>query len=654
MLKSEIDTQQEKLMKRWLFVCLFAFLAVSGSAIRAADTLDTAQIDTHVKDWMQMYDVPGASIALVRDGDVIYTRGYGVRDTTTQHPVNENTLFAIGSITKSFTSLAVAQLVDAGKIDLDSPVTAYLPDFKLSDAAATRKLTVRHVLAQTTGLESYADDALWYAGQIKTLQEAVDHIQKMALDGQPGEKYHYNNYNYALAGYLVEKVSGQPWADYLRQHILTPLAMDTANTNVSLSKKTNDFAAPHRLDIPEGMQPIPFFSNFPPIAPAGAINASAAEMAHYLQLQLSSGLYNGKQIVSQKMLREMHHEQVSTGTGGGDTLSQIGLSYGLGWVVGKLDGETLVWHNGGIDGFYAVMGFLPDRKTGVVVLTNADELIADPFATTVLLGLLEKLSGLKETAADTIEKTLGPLVKERQEKLAAARNYQAEPEALEALTGDYISPAIGTLTLERSGSLLTATVPSQGITGLKLVPYEPNGFLAGGLNAAPVTTFTIKKDANGTLTIYQDGTAIATRDDGKSAPSATYTDPHKRFTVTLPVGAAPTQMGDAAFMQRPNGILVVAAAEAEGRSLKDSALHFVQTMDAQFKGEPMDTRDVPIPNGPTWTQYIYTLPDGTIRAILVTRRGDMDYFVGVQAKTSDVQSLVPELNGLLTTFKIAD
>jgi hypothetical protein len=269
-----------------------------------------------------------------------------------------------------------------------------------------------------------------------------------------------------------------------------------------------------------------------------------------------------------------------------------------------------------------------------------------------MLDLLEKLSGLKENAAGAIEKTLGPMIKDRQEKLSAARKYQARTEELDAITGDYTSPAIGTITVERSGSVLTFSVPSQGIEGLKLVPFEPSGFLASGLDSAPITTFTITKDTNGTLTIYQDGAAIATGTDRNGGQAAIYTDPQKRFTVNLPIGAAPTRMGDAAFIQRPNGILVIAAAEAAGRSLKDSALHFVQTMDPQFTGEPVDTREVPIPNGPTWTQYIYNLPDGMIRAILVMRRGGTDYFVGVQAKASDAQSLVPELNGLLTTFKL--
>ena len=127
---------------------------------------------------MALYDIPGASVALVQQGEVLYVQGYGVRSTATGDPVTPDTLFAIGSITKSFTALGVLQLVDQGRITLDAPVITYLPNFTLSDPSATQQVTVRQLLAQTSGLPG-GDDTPWYSGQITTLQEAVDYAAKL-------------------------------------------------------------------------------------------------------------------------------------------------------------------------------------------------------------------------------------------------------------------------------------------------------------------------------------------------------------------------------------------------------------------------------------------------------------------------------------------
>src|SRR5262249_3345834 len=156
--------------------------------------------------------------------------GYGYRDVKAKTTVTENTVFAIGSISKSFTSMSVMQLVDQGKIDLDSPVIKYLPDFKLADPDLTKTVTVRNIMSHASGLPRA--DELWYQNVPASRKQVIDDMVKIKPTAKAGALWQYCNQNFVLAGYLVEKITGQTWEQYVKQHILDPLGMKTTNFNV--------------------------------------------------------------------------------------------------------------------------------------------------------------------------------------------------------------------------------------------------------------------------------------------------------------------------------------------------------------------------------------------------------------------------------------
>src|SRR5690606_29407265 len=162
----------------------------------------------------------------------------------------------------------------------------------------------------------------------------------------PGTLFQYNNQNFALAGWLIEHVTGQTWEDYVRQYIFSPLDMPTANFDIADMQATGNYASPHSLSILEGMQPIPFFDGLAPIGPSGSINANSIEMANYVAFQLGDGTFNGQEIVSQALLDEMHTQQIE--------------GYGLGWVIQEHAGLDIVWHNGSIDGFSSNLVLVPE------------------------------------------------------------------------------------------------------------------------------------------------------------------------------------------------------------------------------------------------------------------------------------------------------
>ena len=470
----------------------------------ASEYADAASVDAFVAGLMSEYDIPGAGVALVQDGEVRYVQGYGVRSTETGEAVTPDTLFAIGSVTKSFTALGIMMLVDQGLISLDAPVLSYLPGFELANADATQRITVRQLLAQTSGLPG-GDDAAWYSGQVTTLPQAVEYASTLSLAAAPGSVHIYDNYNYAIAGYLIEQVTGQPWADFMRDRVLSPLGITGTTFDVQAMQQAPNHAVPHSLDILEGMQPGPFVS-LAGIASAGALNVSAQGMANYLLFQLGDGTFNGQPMISTALLNELHTQQAAyppqppIGPTGFQT-----NGYALGWFTADFNGLQVIWHNGSIDGFYTVVMLIPSQDVGVAVLSNAGLGTGSLFTLAASLGLLERLMGADAgrdvVAALNEEAAFDPV--DRQAKLDAARVYQADPSEWTPLLGSY-SGAGGTTQVEtRDGKLYLEQ------SGLELIPYDPTSFIVTNRSRdGLITTYTFETGDNGVLILTRDGVPI--------------------------------------------------------------------------------------------------------------------------------------------------
>lgn len=334
-------------------------LATSSSKLQGLDTL----ADQAMKEWK----VPGVAIAVVQDGKVIYAKGYGYRDIDKRLPVTTATLFPIGSISKSFTALTFAILKDEGKLDWDQPVRSYLPEFEMNDVVATERATPRDLFSHRTGLPRH--DLVWYSSDFSR-DEMVRRLRYLKLNKSFRSAYQYNNLTIMTMGYLEGKLTGLGWEGVIRKRIFEPLNMTNSSLSVEEIEKTDDHALPYELkkDI---VTKVPYH-NIDAIGPAGSINSSVDDMSHYLTLQLGDGKYGDHRVVSESNLREMHSPQTAI-PDPPPAFSLPGLghfSYGLAWVVTSYRGHNLVWHNGGIDGFYALFSMLPEDHMGVVVLTN--------------------------------------------------------------------------------------------------------------------------------------------------------------------------------------------------------------------------------------------------------------------------------------------
>jgi CubicO group peptidase (beta-lactamase class C family) len=319
--------------------------------------MNTSALDAFLEKKRGALHLPGLAVAVVQDGRIIYLRGLGLaapgRTMTPQTPL------IIGSLSKSFTALAVMQLTEQGKISLDTPVQQYIPWFRLADAAASASITIKHLLTHTSGISRYDGRVLLAGRGGKTIEQSVRELSTLKLSKPVGAAFQYSNINYLIAGLIVEVVSGQSFAAYLQQHILTPLGMEHSFT-CEESARHDGLASGYRWWF--GV-PIPFRAPYLEDAlPAAFIAASVADLARYMLAMLNGGSLDDASILSPAGVAELHNSQV--------TISP-GSAYGLGWRVEKLGNRTIIRHGGEVANFLAEMVLVPDLRLGVVVLMNA-------------------------------------------------------------------------------------------------------------------------------------------------------------------------------------------------------------------------------------------------------------------------------------------
>src|SRR5580692_1095457 len=274
--------------KRPLLGFLIPLVATAVLA-QTAPSAPPPDLDTYVANSMKTFDVPGMSVAIVKDGKVLVAKGYGVKKLGDPAPVDENTMFAIGSNTKAFTTAALATLVDEGKLAWDDPVYQRMPGFVMYDPYVSHEMTIRDLLTHRSGMGLGEGDLLFWPQSMYTRDEIVHKLRFMKPASSFRSKFAYDNLLYMTAGQIIPAVTGVSWDDYIRQRIFTPLGMNHSNVSNAGIKPTDDVAFPHSR-VENKLQVITF-ENLDNAGPAGSINSCAADMAKWVQLQLNHGKF---------------------------------------------------------------------------------------------------------------------------------------------------------------------------------------------------------------------------------------------------------------------------------------------------------------------------------------------------------------------------
>jgi CubicO group peptidase (beta-lactamase class C family) len=344
-------------------------------------------IERFVNEQLAAWEVPGCAIAAVRDGDVVLAAGWGRRDLETGLPATSDTLFAIGSVTKAFTAATVGALVDDGLLEWERPLRDFLPDLRLHDPVVTDRLTVVDLLSHRSGLPRH--DLAWLGHPDRSRAELVRRLRFLPLSRDLRQAFQYCNLGYMVAGHLVEVLSGTPWEDYLRTRLLTPLGMDRSNLSVDNMRADPDHASAYerRQGVILPVPPRPVTA----MAPAGAVNSSAADMARWLLAQLGGGQIDGRAVMSPGTMARQHAPHMVLPEDPTFPASTR-HAYGLGWLIGQYRGHRLTEHGGGIDGFQTECMLLPDDGIGVAVMTNTS---SSAMAPVLAYRVLDELLGLE-------------------------------------------------------------------------------------------------------------------------------------------------------------------------------------------------------------------------------------------------------------------
>ncbi len=441
--------------------------------IAVAQNAPLSGFDDYVNKAMRDWDVPGVAIAIVKDDKVVFAKGYGVKKLGDSAPVDERTLFAIGSSSKAFTAAALAMLVDEGKVKWNDPVTKYLPDFEMYDPYVTREMTIRDLLCHRSGLER--GDFLWY-GTDTDRDEIIRHIRFIKPSWSFRSNFGYQNLMFLTAGQVVSKVAGKSWDAFIAERIFKPLGMTSSDTSITAFKPGDNISTPHAM-FDDKAEPIAW-RKIDNIAPAGSINSNVTEMAQWIRLQLGQGTYQGKRIFSSGAAKEMHSPQTIIPLSGNMEMLYPDahfLSYGLGWFLSDYHGRKLVEHGGAIDGMRAEVALIPEEKLGVVVLTNMNGTILPHLLMYRAVDAYLGLSNPKDWSADVL-KTYNALLEQGKaaaKKQEESRVLNTKPSlALDKYAGTYKNDLYGEVKVTDNGGKLNVRFGPPFVSDLEHWHYD--------------------------------------------------------------------------------------------------------------------------------------------------------------------------------------
>jgi CubicO group peptidase (beta-lactamase class C family) len=323
-------------------------------------TVFIPELEHLIAEVMEEWQVPGLAIAVVQDDDVAFVRPYGFRDVEAGLKVTADTQFQLMSVSKSFAATGLALLVDGRRMDWKKPVREYLPEFRLYDAVATDRVTVRDFLCHHSGLPRH--DWIWLPGDLSPAQMLAA-MRYLAPTGNIRSGFHYSNLGYLVASMVAERVSGLSWAEFTRA-LTGKLHMDVTFTMEELAASA-DAAMPYAMEGDTRLR-----SKLWPVSvtAAGGMSTSIAGFTKWLRFHLARGEFEGQRLLSSRLIRELQKPRVHVGTP--DFAEYSDVHYGLGFRSHSYRGERVVWHGGGFTGTNALMMMLPDRRVGVAVLAN--------------------------------------------------------------------------------------------------------------------------------------------------------------------------------------------------------------------------------------------------------------------------------------------
>lgn len=332
---------------------------------------DVAAMNSYLAKSLKDWGIPGMAVAIVKDGKVVLSKGFGVKKYGSRNPVDENTLFAIASNTKAFVATALGDLVDQGKLDWNDRVVDYLPYFELYDPYVTQETRIVDLLCHRVGLGTFSGDMMWYKSSL-TVPEIIQKIKYVPQAFGFRNGYGYSNLMFLTAGEVIKTVSGVEWDEYIREHYFQPLGMSRTITSTDLLPTLGNYAIPHK-PFEDKVQPVSWVA-WEQSGAAGGILSNVKDMSAWIQMNLDGGIWKEDTLIKKEIQNKLwtpHNNYVLSEKARKSVPGRNFAGYGLGWVLGDYYGNLVVSHSGGYDGMYSRVMMLPDMDLGIVILTNS-------------------------------------------------------------------------------------------------------------------------------------------------------------------------------------------------------------------------------------------------------------------------------------------
>lgn len=487
-------------MNHRLVIALLLFINFNVNA-----QITEVQLDQLVESTLKSFDVPGISVAIVKDGKIIHAKGYGVKSILTNEKVDANTLFGIASNSKAFTSAALAILVDEGKVKWDDKVIKHLPNFKMYNEYVTNEFTIRDLLTHRSGLGLGAGDLMfWPGGTDFTPKDVVENLQYLKPVSAFRTKYDYDNLLYIVAGEVIQKVSGKSWCDFIEERIMKPLEMNNSAASFVRLKDTTNVIAPH-VPTDGKLKAISRYKDHIFDAAAG-IYSSVNDLSKWMIMQLQNGKYGSenKSLFSEKEQNEMWQLQTIIPSNARAPYNTHFSGYGLGWFLSDVKGYKQVSHTGGLEGIVTQVTLFPELNLGIVVLTNQqsgaafsaitntikDSYLGIPYTDYVELYSKREKDNVSKSDKETVE-VWTTVAKNKKENLKID---------LKKYTGTYKDDWFGSILIsEKKGKLFFKSSRSPKLAG-EIFFYKDNTLVVKwntrSFNADAFLSFELDKNGN--------------------------------------------------------------------------------------------------------------------------------------------------------------
>ncbi|MGB5509719.1 serine hydrolase [Robiginitalea sp.] len=459
-------------MKKITAFLFLLFLLPAFLPAQKKSDVDLRKLDKYYQKMVADWDIPSASIGIVKDGELIFTGNYGVLEVGKKDPPNANTLYAIASNSKAFTSAIIGMLVQEGKLDWDDPVRKYLPYFDLYDSWVSENTTIRDILSHRVGLGTFSGDNIWYKSELPA-EEFIKRYKHVPQAYAFRSGYGYSNLMFIAAGEIIETVTGKSWAENVEQRILQPLGMDRTVASVKELEAKGNLATPHARNE-TGNYPIPWTS-WDNVAATGGLISSVSDIAKWMIFNLDNGIHNGDTLLSKQTRNTVWtpHNNFTVDHTSPNDFGRHFNAYGLGWGLSDYHGRLRVGHTGGYDGMITAITLIPDENLGVVVLTNG---VKSPImaATYYALDQFLGVENGKDWSADYLKRTDENLAKDtRIADRKAKRVLNTKPSMeVEKLIGTYQSDIYGKIDIRQKNGELSLDFTHSPLLSARLTHWH--------------------------------------------------------------------------------------------------------------------------------------------------------------------------------------